>query len=1367
MKCKMKRKIAVLAVLAVVFQAILGYFPDGFTAEPGKPEIVTTYAAPGDEGEPVPGTPTQGPTSGGAISGTPTPSPTPTPNPWGDGTAPKFYMMVGSEAIKGQVIDLGSHGLDLRVTRDDDGPIPSDVVVEFESYNESIIKVSPVEGSKYRWRITVVGPGCTSLGGRITYQGFDYLFNCQVQVPLKLHEINFDKGINTYHPDDEKHLLGMIKDLKAGEEDKRVVQLIHGDPKYSHFLPIIENVTYLENVNSFSAKADFPNGFIAEEQMPFWDWNSSDTGIVEVDRYGYITTVGAGYAEVTVTLPVTADNTKEQSITIPVLVKPDATPAPGELQGDPIVDGDTIKVVTKENHLILHTNATIAANLEWKLYLGTADNRDKAEVLKLDDNKYMDVSISNIGNGVTLSNIKAGVYTLTAMPTKEYSDSNAKVRKLIIQFTVPIFFNISPVVMNVGDTYDLFRHINVLPESLNQIFNISVRDEGTDKDSGIVEVSKGIVTGKEKGKTKVILTYLKDNDIFHGQTGAGLYKDQYEISVTVIDGIALNMTSATIYIGSELQLHLDTSNNSAPITWVSSDPSVATVEKDSGLVKGLKEGTTTITVTQIIDGVTKTAKCVVRVIGSITSITLDPKEKELAIGDLLTINAQVTPKLNEVSLDWVTSNSSIVSIEQAGDLSATVKAQAGGTAVIMAINKENVVVGSCLIRVKQPIVSIKLSQTKVTIPLSEKTLMLYATISPDAARNEPVIWRSTDTSIATVNQFGQVTLKKAGVVSIMCSAKADGNITAICNITITKSVSSIKLDQKTLNMYVGEAYRLSYVVEPTDAANLAVNWMSTNNTIATVDAKGLVTARGVGQTTIIVKTVDGGIMATCLVTVERVATAVRLDANKLNLNVGDYYYFETTITPADSTDTTLVWETSDKSIAVISNKGKVTAKKAGVAIILAKTKSGSTAYCTVTVQQGVTSLTLSSHEETMKEEEELELIATLKPKNATVQDVKWKSSNNGVATVDNRGRVVAKKEGVTIITCTSVDGGYADYCAIIVEPKDIEITELILNPESIRLGVGKTAKLEATIKPEEATNKTLEWSSSDPDIVTVDKKGRIRGISIGEAVVTCRATDGSGAEAYCEVEVCYEIKEILLNYEYLELIVGHSETLQATIVPANATYGVTWETEDDTIAVVNKQTGRVTGIKAGDTKIIARAQDSGGVTSVCIVHVIDPVPITNIQVSESELVMIPGESRTVGFTILPSNYTDDYIWSSDNPVVASVNEQTGLITANALGTANITIFADSGKSASIKIYVVGLSKTNLVLEQYSSTLISLEVYGAAQSDLDVRWISDNERIAEVAGGRITGRAVGTTTVYAVVNGRRLGCRVTVQKIGSN
>ena len=77
---------------------------------------------------------------------------------------------------------------------------------------------------------------------------------------------------------------------------------------------------------------------------------------------------------------------------------------------------------------------------------------------------------------------------------------------------------------------------------------------------------------------------------------------------------------------------------------------------------------------------------------------------------------------------------------------------------------------------------------------------------------------------------------------------------------------------------------------------------------------------------------------------------------------------------------------------------------------------------------------------------------------------------------------------------------------------------------------------------------------------------------------------------------------------------------------------------------------------------------------------------------------------------------------------------------------------------------MGLSKSTLSLQQYSSTVISLDVYGADRSKMTIKWYSDNERIAEVANGKITARAIGTTTVYAVVNGRKLPCKVTVEKI---
>ncbi|MDE7211468.1 MAG: Ig-like domain-containing protein, partial [Lachnospiraceae bacterium] len=624
-------------------------------------------------------------------------------------------------------------------------------------------------------------------------------------------------------------------------------------------------------------------------------------------------------------------------------------------------------------------------------------------------------------------------------------------------------------------------------------------------------------------------------------------------------------------------------------------------------------------------------------------------------------------------------------------------------------------------------------------------------------------WSSSDSSIATVDQKGLVTLRKSGTVTIICTAKNDSSIAASCRVTITQGVTGIRLDQSNINMNVGETFRLTYVLAPVNASNTAVTFTSTNQSIATVNNTGVISARGVGQTAIIVKTNDGGHMATCLVNVGRVATAVKLDATSIVLNVGDYYNFETTITPADSTDTTLTWEVSDKSVAVVSNKGKVIAKKAGVSVIMAKTKSGSTAYCTVTVQQGVTGVQLDDHEGVIYIGDEWELNATVSPKSATTQDLKWVSSDRGVATIDANGRITGVKEGLTIITCTTVDGGYVDYCAVQVISPEVESQDIIVTPESCLIGVGKKMKLEAQVIPENTTDKTVEWISSNTDIVTVDEKGRITGVSVGNAVITCIAADGSGAEAYCEVEVCQEITDIQLNNTYLDLVVGDAVQIEGWIFPSDATYGVTWSSDDATVALVD-QNGKVTALKAGDTVVRATAEDSSGVEAVCVVHVRNPVPITNIQVSESELVMVPGESRTVSFTILPSGYTDGYTWSSDNPVVASVNATTGMITANALGVANITIFAQSGRSASVKIYVVGLSKTSLSLQQYATTLISLEVYGASQSDLDVRWYSDNERIAEVRNGQITARAIGTTNIYAVVNGRRLQCRVTVEKI---
>jgi uncharacterized protein YjdB len=142
--------------------------------------------------------------------------------------------------------------------------------------------------------------------------------------------------------------------------------------------------------------------------------------------------------------------------------------------------------------------------------------------------------------------------------------------------------------------------------------------------------------------------------------------------------------------------------------------------------------------------------------------------------------------------------------------------------------------------------------------------------------------------------------------------------------------------------------------------------------------------------------------------------------------------------------------------------------------------------------------------------------------------------------------------------------------------------------------------------------------------------------------------------------------------------------------------------------------------------------------------------------------MLTGETTDVQYSVSPANYTESFSWASDNPSVASVNSN-GKVTAKSVGTAKITALSASGKKSTATVYVVGLSKTKLTLHQYESTLIDLQLDGAESGKVKVSWDTANQSIAEVKNGKVTGKALGKTGVYAKVNGRALACTVSVIK----
>ena len=167
---------------------------------------------------------------------------------------------------------------------------------------------------------------------------------------------------------------------------------------------------------------------------------------------------------------------------------------------------------------------------------------------------------------------------------------------------------------------------------------------------------------------------------------------------------------------------------------------------------------------------------------------------------------------------------------------------------------------------------------------------------------------------------------------------------------------------------------------------------------------------------------------------------VSLNKSATTLTEGESETLTATITPSNATgDKTVKWSSSNEAVAAVDSNGKVTAKKAGTAVITATSSNGKSASCTVTVKQkeiAITGISLNKSTTSLTEGESETLTATITPSNATGdKTVKWSSSNGVVAAVDSNGKVTAKKAGTAVITATSSNGKTAG-CTVTVKQKD-------------------------------------------------------------------------------------------------------------------------------------------------------------------------------------------------------------------------------------------------------------------------------------------------------------------------------------------
>ena len=245
-------------------------------------------------------------------------------------------------------------------------------------------------------------------------------------------------------------------------------------------------------------------------------------------------------------------------------------------------------------------------------------------------------------------------------------------------------------------------------------------------------------------------------------------------------------------------------------------------------------------------------------------------------------------------------------------------------------------------------------------------------------------------------------------------------------------------------------------------------------------------------------------------------SSVSLNRTYITVEIGDTVSLYETVYPSNATDKSVVWNSSNPSVATVSN-GTVTAKSAGTATITVRTSNDKTATCVVTVNEkiiAVNSVSLSQTSVTLTVDDTVSLYETVYPSNATDKNVVWNSSNPSVATVSN-GTVTAKSAGTaTIIVRTSNDKTAT--CFITVNPKEILPTSIYLNKSSIDLDEGAEETLTVTLLPSDTTNRNIEWIILDTSVATVSN-GTIT--AVGEGTTTLIATTHNGLTATCMISV--------------------------------------------------------------------------------------------------------------------------------------------------------------------------------------------------------------------------------------------------------
>ncbi len=486
--------------------------------------------------------------------------------------------------------------------------------------------------------------------------------------------------------------------------------------------------------------------------------------------------------------------------------------------------------------------------------------------------------------------------------------------------------------------------------------------------------------------------------------------------------------------------------------------------------------------------------------------------------------------------------------------------------------------------------------------------------SGNKLENQDIIWTSTDTSVATVSEKGEVAARRVGSTLITAS---NGIKTGTATLTVlAPQVASVALSPASASLLAGDTALFSAQPRDDEAQPIggrSVKWSVANPAIATV-VGGVLVGLSAGST-VVVASVDGVRDSAFVQVSARPVASVSIVPGTVTLVSGKTTKLNTTVLDDRGKvidDKIVSWSSGDEEVATISADGTVSALSSGTVTITAtatskggsgKGKVGKGQVKVTTGKIPVASVSVAPSTDTLITSATLQLIATPKDSDGNAlggRTVSWTTSNSSVATVSSSGVVRGVAPGKSTITATVEGAAGAATVTVTLPP----VASVSVSPSSAQLEVGKSVTLTATTVDATGgtlSGRTVTWSSGKSSVATVSSSGVVTGAAAGSAWIF--ATSEGKRDSAAIVVSLPAVASISISPSSASLVAGDTKALTATVKDASGAVltgrTIAWISSDQSVATVSSA-GLVTAVGAGTATVTAASEGKSATAGITV-----------------------------------------------------------------------------------------------------------------------------------------------------------------------